>query len=182
MRDLLRGFTSWSRSAASNNRGRRPIMSLAQQGVIALLLGLVSTLVFTCMAGAQEAIDRGVISGYVSDSTGAMLSDSVITITNSDTGVSATVKSNGSGYYELRQLIPGNYRVKGIHNGFAALEQTNIHLDAGHTASVNIALKPGPTVTTIVVTANENLLNTQEGNNPSVLDAVTVRSVPIADS
>lgn len=181
MRGLLQGFTSWPRSARFNNSGRRSII-LAQQDVIALLLVLAFTFAFTCMARAQESIDRGIISGYVSDSTGAMLPDAVVTITDSDTGVRTTVKSNGSGYYEQRQLIPGNYRVKGIHNGFTTLEQTNIHLDAGHTASVNIALKPGSIVSTVVVTAHENLLNTQEGNNPSIIDTETVRSVPIADN
>jgi hypothetical protein len=153
----------------------------ARQRLILCLLALAYTVaVFPCRA--QESIDRGVISGYVSDSTGAMLPDASVTITNSDTGVSVTVRSGRSGYYELRQLIPGSYRVKGIHRGFAALEQTSISLDAGHTASVNITLKPGSDVTTVVVTANENLLNTQEGNNPSIIDTATVKSSPIADS
>ena len=183
MRSLLKKFTSWPSFTSPSKSSRRAIQSTAQQGLIACLLVVASTIAAsTCVAGAQESIDRGVISGYVSDSTGAMLPDSVVTITNSDTGVSTTVKSNNSGYYELRQLIPGNYRVKGKHDGFAVLEQTNIYLDAGHTTSVKIALKPGSIVTTVVVTANENLLNTQEGNNPSIIDAATVRAVPIGDN
>ena len=58
-------------------------------------------------AFAQSAT-TGAIGGVVSDTGGALLPGVTVTVTQVDTGVSRTVKSNASGEYSVTELDPGS--------------------------------------------------------------------------
>lgn len=146
------------------------------------MLGMCSVWAASETALAQESVSRGSISGYVKDSSGALVVSATITITNTDTGVTSHVETNGSGYYELRQLIPGMYNVETQSQGFAPLQQTGIHLDAGQTVRVDSAMRAGGANVAVEVKADAVLLNTQEGNNPSVIDSATLQTTPLPDN
>ena len=60
----------------------------------------------------------GNISGIVTDSSGAVVPDATVKVTNLDTNVVATVKTNGAGVYSATSLNPGRYRVEGEAKGF----------------------------------------------------------------
>ncbi|MGB6858320.1 MAG: carboxypeptidase regulatory-like domain-containing protein [Terracidiphilus sp.] len=131
---------------------------------------------------AQESDSRGVIAGTITDANGALIPGAGVTIVNTDTGVSTSEKSNGSGYYELRQLVPGHYNVTVQVAGFKTEEYKGIYVDAGKTVPVNAALKVGTASSSIEVVANQDLLNTEEGTNVSIVDQATVEQTPMPDN
>lgn len=95
------------------------------------IVALMSLLCLTPLAKAQAQLNRGVFEGQVSDPQGKVVPGANITITNVETNVSATTKSNGSGYYRVVDLVPGNYRVHFELTGFAPLDLSGAELLAG---------------------------------------------------
>src|SRR5580658_3832197 len=89
-------------------------------------LGRVSVfgLLFAGVCFAQEAQ----ITGRVTDSTGAVLPDVKVTITNADTGITRETKTNDLGYYTVPLLDPGHYKLTAEKQGFGTREQTGIEL------------------------------------------------------
>src|SRR3984893_7124144 len=67
---------------------------------------LVGSLMTTC-AFAQTAQ----VSGLITDSSGARVSDANVTVLNKDTGISRATDSNNDGYYMVPLLQPGNYLI-----------------------------------------------------------------------
>src|SRR5437762_10791327 len=68
------------------------------------------------------------IRGTVTDASGAMVRDAVVTITNDATGISAVAHSNQNGLYILTGLRPASYTLKIEATGFRAVERKGIVL------------------------------------------------------
>jgi hypothetical protein len=64
------------------------------------------------------------LTGLVTDQSGAMLRDAVITVTNQATNVAHTTQSNSEGRYLVSGLIPGTYRLSCDFAGFKKFEHT----------------------------------------------------------
>jgi hypothetical protein len=146
------------------------------------LLLFLAVLIPQCALYAQESLDRGVVTGVVRDTTGALVVGANVSVTNTDTSVVIPTSTNSAGTYAVRQLVPGAYKVVVKANGFESFEQSGIHLDAGRTVQVDVVLKAGSEATSITVTAGQDLLNTQEGANPSLIDTETLVTMPIPDN
>ena len=82
--------------------------------------------IFMCVAmglilTATQALAQastGAISGTVTDSTGAAVSGAAVTITNQETGVARTFKTNGEGFYSAEGLAAGDFTVQVTEKGF----------------------------------------------------------------
>src|ERR1700730_13966202 len=78
-------------------------------GYLAMLL-LLWNICMVVPADAQVA--GGIISGTVTDNTGAAIPQAQISITNRATDVTRQVVANGDGFYSAPNLQPGEYQVK----------------------------------------------------------------------
>ena len=81
-------------------------------GSVVVLSSLVSP-----AAAAQEA--RGTIQGRVIDPSGGAVPGALVEILNIATGVVTPTTTNAEGSYRVPFLIPGNYRVTVILEGFS---------------------------------------------------------------
>ena len=70
-----------------------------------LLLASAALLLLPSRAAAQSAS----VSGQVTDQANAVISAAQVEISNADTGVSQTTKSNDDGFYSIAGLLPGRY-------------------------------------------------------------------------
>lgn len=130
----------------------------------------------TSTASAQ-AINSGDIRGTVTDSTGALLPDVTVTVTNNDTGVTRTYVTNGAGLYDTSSIIIGNYKLTFEKDGFAKFERSSISLQVG-TSTVNAALKVGSVKDEVVVTTDIPLLSTESGEQSTTLDSKSMAVLP----
>ncbi len=89
-----------------------------------------------CMTAFAQT-NTGSIVGIVRDSSGAVVPDTVINVTNEATNVSMSFKTNADGEYQALQLIPGNYNVKATHTGYQAEVQSHIAVDVQTRAQVD---------------------------------------------
>ncbi len=156
------------------------------------LLTVLTFLFFIAFAFAQT--NRGGLGGSVTDSTGAVVPDAAITITNVGTNEVRKLKSDGKGSFIQENLEPVTYRIEVEAPGFKKALVENVKVDTSSVVTANVVLQPGSVNTEVTVEANAVQINTESGTlgqtisqrmlndtplpNRSVLDlAVTVANV-----
>ena len=113
--------------------------------------------IFAVPASGQEV--RGNISGTVKDA-GGVVPGAAVQITNTDTGISQRLITNGSGYFEAPLLQPGNYQVTVELEGYKKVTRPGIVLGVGQQVSLPFTLDVGGISETVTVTAEAPLLDT----------------------
>ena len=94
-----------------------------------------------------------VLSGTVTDPSGAAVPGVRVTATNVKTGVVTATTSNEAGVYLFAALPPGVYRLEAEHTGFRRFVYNEVVLEVGARLSINIPLELGATAETVEVTA-----------------------------
>ena len=157
-------------------RSRRQT-SLWYWGAIAILLAI--TVSSTPRTNAQIATTTATLSGVVSDPTGAVLPKASVTLVSAERGVSRTFVSDDGGRYTFNQLPPGGYTLTIKTKGFEAYQQSGIVLNAGETATQNVSLTVGAETQSVDVTADASLLNTDNSNVATNIDAKQIVELPL---
>ncbi|WP_245536094.1 carboxypeptidase-like regulatory domain-containing protein [Terriglobus roseus] len=111
------------------------------------------------MAGAQ-ATDRQLISGIVTDPSGASVPNAEITVTNTATGVSRSVTSNSDGNFTVLNLTVGTYDITTTVQGFKKSVITGVNVDVGGKPSVPVALELGQVGESVQVTSDSVMIQT----------------------
>src|SRR5215475_14656743 len=102
--------------------------------VLSLLLSSTSLI-------AQEISTTGSIGGTVTDQTGAVIPGAKVTV--SGPIGERTTTSNDRGLFEVSGLVPGNYKVTAEQSGFKKTIVSDIVVNVGKTANVQVGLQPG---------------------------------------
>src|SRR2546427_7137231 len=130
------------------NRPRRIISGLMR---LALYVGVLSIAI--APAFAQSQLGTGAISGVVQDASSGVVTGAVVTITNAETGLMRKLVSSAGGQFNAPVLPPGSYQLRVSHPGFSTLEQKDIVVNVGSTATVVAALQVGGVAETVTVQA-----------------------------
>jgi Carboxypeptidase regulatory-like domain len=146
--------------------------------ILAICAGVWSV---TNLANAQET-GAGVISGTVTDPSGAVVGGAKLTVTDVATNISSTTVTNGTGYYEVDALDPGTYKLQVTSPGFESLTRLGITLEATARLSVPLRLVLGGSVQNVVVNADASLLNTESGSSGQVLTTRQLEALPVSGS
>jgi len=80
------------------------------------------------IACALHAQVTGTISGYVKDSSGAVITNAIVTAVSTQQGLTRTALSDTNGYYELVAIPAATYNISFAAPGFQRLLQTNVEL------------------------------------------------------
>jgi hypothetical protein len=116
------------------------------------MFALLICMSLLCAVGAR-AQETGDIVGTVTDSTGAVVPNATVTLTNTATNVSQTAQSGGDGNYLFTFLQVGNYVVKVQAAGFKTATHPEFALSSGDRARADIKLEVGEQTTTVEVQA-----------------------------
>jgi outer membrane receptor protein involved in Fe transport len=131
----------------------------------------------TSLTSAQNA-NTGEVKGIATDSSGAVVSDVTVTITNVQTGVNTVVKTNSVGIYDVPAVPVGLYKVSFSKAGFRNLVRQGITLEI-QTIEVDGALQVGTTTEEIVVTGEAPLIETETSDQHVNLSTEAIRAAPI---
>jgi len=108
-----------------------------------------------------QGTDRAVVSGFITDASGASVPGAKITVTNEDTNVKVIVASDTAGAYGTPALILGTYSVQVEKDGFKTFVRKGIVLTGGVNFRLDAVLQIGVTTTTVEVKAATEMINTQ---------------------
>ncbi|MEG9437431.1 TonB-dependent receptor [Edaphobacter sp. HDX4] len=98
----------------------------------------------------QGQVANGVITGRLTDTTGAVVSNAQVTLTKVDTGLTVATRSNGDGIYTFPSLQTGPYKIQVSQSGFKNAE-TTLTLTVGQTSNIDLNLEVGSSTETVNV-------------------------------
>ena len=142
---------------------------------------LIALLAMATFLFCQD-IRTATLVGTVSDSTGGVVSNVAVTVTNIDTQVVTRGLTNAEGAYYLPFLNVGNYRLTMEAPGFKRFEQSGLVLLAGENPRIDVKLEVGAVSDTIKVTASAPLLETDSAVVGSITTAKEIHDTPIPQS
>jgi hypothetical protein len=154
-------------------RGTRGVLRTSNLLILGLLAGSLATGV------AFGQADQGAITGLVQDTSGAVVSNAQVTLTNVDNGLALQAQTDSSGNYVFSPVKIGNYNVTVTAPGFSRTTQEHIQLHVQDRIAVNVQLKTGETTTEVTVTSAPPLLQTQEGSTGQVIESKTINNTPL---
>ncbi len=143
---------------------------------LGLLLSIVAIAALPALA--QSQLGTGAISGMVQDASGSVVTDAQVTITNVETGLVRQLVSGAGGQFAAPVLPPGTYKLRVTKPGFAALEESDIVVNVGGTATVTAALTIGGVSETVSVEGGAAIDVTQTDVS-SLVDNTEIRNLPI---
>src|SRR6202158_3342876 len=105
----------------------------------------LSVLSLATLLAVQVAaqLPTATILGVAKDSSGAVLPNATITVTNVDTSLRRTVSTGDDGTYRVPELPVGHYEVRGEHAGFKRETQRGITLEVTQQAVINLDFQMG---------------------------------------
>ncbi len=139
------------------------------------MLGMV--LLWTLSANAQ--VTTADVVGTVHDSTGAVIADAKVAITNLGTGLTRTAQSGASGDFVINSLPPGAYSVKIEAPSFKTYNVSTLTLASGDRTRIDAAMQAGQTTETVEVTTATPLLQTDSSTLSSTITSQAVQDLPL---
>jgi hypothetical protein len=143
---------------------------------LAVAFALVVAVTFGARACAQS-VNAGEISGLVTDTSGAAIPGTTVTVLNVNTGVSKDYQTNQDGLYDTSSIVAGTYKITFSKEGFASMVRSSITIVVGNT-TINAQLKVGSVTEAVVVNADVPLLKTESGEQTTTLSAETLQQLP----
>jgi len=126
--------------------------------------------------------DRGTVTGRVLDPSSAAVANAGVVVTNQETGVRTTTRTNETGNYVVPQLPVGRYEITIEAPGFRKYVQRDAILNVAQTLTLNVSLEVGQVDQTVEVTAAPALLESSTSDLGTVVSRERVVDLPLAVS
>ena len=139
-------------------------------------------IIFIFLAGiaVQAQTSFGRISGTVSDSTGAVVANATVVISDPKTNFSRTATTDDNGYYTVTNLPVGSYTVSVEVANFKKSIKTENTLNADSRLTVDFALEAGQVSEVVEVTQTSGeTVNTTSGEVAKVIDGQQVDNLAL---
>ena len=143
-----------------------------------LLLGALC-LLWLSVGSAVAQFDTGTVSGTVVDSSGALLPGASVTVANTGTGATVSLKSNGAGIFTASALPFGTYTVTATAPGFGTTTSKDVVLNVGAAVHLTLKLSASAATETVTVTGTENSVNTESAVSGETFNSKQVENLPV---
>lgn len=141
------------------------------------LIGSFLVFAFTAVSSAQ--VDTASIVGTVKDPSGAVIEGAQVTVANTATGETQSVKTGSNGAYLFPYLRVGNYTVTAEARGFAKAAVSGIILNVQDRKEADISMQLGTASQEVNVAESEPLIDTQTADVGHVVDTQQVQDLPL---
>ncbi len=145
------------------------------------MLAVCALLTAFSIAAYGQAV-TGTVLGTVTDSSGAVVANAKVTLTEVNTQVIRNAQTNASGNYTFPDLPEGAYSVAVEATGFKKEIRQNIDVAVNTSARVDVQLEPGNISQSIEVTAAPAALQTDRADTTVTLTSVQTAEMPLSDN
>ena len=143
-------------------------------GFVRRVLLLAVVLLSPVAVFAQEAV----LTGTVTDSSGAVLPGVTVTAINETTGNTFVGVTLETGNYRIPVRV-GMYRITAELSGFSTAARGGIQMLVGQTATLNLQLAPSTIQETVTVTAEAPLIDLKNSSLGGNIDPRQVQELPV---
>jgi hypothetical protein len=141
-------------------------------------LALLAMVGLSALFATGQAIDGNIV-GTVVDGTGAAIVGADITATNTETNVTVSAKSGGTGDYRFDHLLVGTYRITVKMTAFKAISEL-VQIELNKTITRNVTLLPGAASETVEVSGIPPALDTTTAQLQNTYQSKQLEDLPIA--
>ncbi|HEV3254515.1 MAG TPA: carboxypeptidase-like regulatory domain-containing protein, partial [Candidatus Acidoferrales bacterium] len=141
-----------------------------------LLAGVLQCLLAAAAFGQGETTSA--IIGQVTDASGAAVPGATVTVINHETALQRSAKTDQEGRFNFPQLKPGAYSVGVEAGGFDQQQNDNVFSGLGQKQTVNFTLKVSQSNQTVEVSGAAPLINTENANTSTNLNAPELENLP----
>lgn len=166
--NLSTGMRFHTPSLWASPRGHRPAYRL-------ILLALF----IACSLTGSAQVDTGSIVGQVTDSTGAVIPNVEITLSNQNTNLTQTTKTDNAGEYTFSLVRIGTYTISAQIQGFRTAQRSDVRVQIQQQLSIPFVLSAGSVHETVVVSAGAPLLQTQNASVGQVINQQQINQLPL---
>jgi hypothetical protein len=133
-----------------------------------------------CSSISRSQELQGTINGVVTDSSGAVIPNATVTITqNGLNGASRTLVTDARGNYTATNLPAGTYTVTFKDTGFQVYSAQNVVLNVAQTNTVDAKLQPGQVTQTVTVQQNVVNVDTTTSELAGTISGTQVRELQL---
>ncbi|MFN8006670.1 MAG: TonB-dependent receptor [Terriglobia bacterium] len=139
----------------------------------------LAVVISLCSAPLMAQSNRGIITGTVTDQSGAVVVGATITATHTATNVVTKTESVAGGKYAIPSLPVGIYTITAEQKSFKKFVQTGITVETGQTHRVDISLTLGQVSETVNVTADAAQIQADTSDRGTNVSGKEVLELPI---
>ena len=145
------------------------------------LIRLASAAVISLLAatGAPAQTTAGSFVGRVTDPAGSVLPGATVTLRNEATNVAQTQQSNQTGDFTFSSVQPGVYDLRVTASGFRTQVLSHLNLDIQQTLREDFHLTVGNTSTSVQVTGQTPLIETDTTYVGNIVDSKQIQQTPL---
>src|SRR5262245_2861346 len=122
------------------------------------------------LSAPLAAQNRGTISGFVRDNSGAVVPGANITLTHEGTGAVRNTTSDAAGSYQILALVSGNYTIEAEVPGFKKYRNAGVVLRVDENVRADMALEIGQVTESVEVSAQATLVDTRSSQTSATID------------
>ncbi len=146
--------------------------------VAAVIPAFILGLLFAIAPASMAQLRSAVITGSVTDPSGAIVPDADIVVTETATSVSYPSKTNSAGLYTVPYLEAGDYTVTITKAGFEKFTINNLRLDSAQTVREDVKLTIGAQTVAVEVNAAAQQIDTEDGTLSGLTPAAVIDVIP----
>jgi hypothetical protein len=150
--------------------------SMARVGHFALLV--LTMACFLPVEALAQGETTSAIVGEVTDTTNAVVSGATVTITNHETGLKRSARTDDAGRFNFPQLKPGTYSVRAEAQGFDPGQNDNVISGLGQKQTVDFTLKVARSNEAVEVSSAAPIINPENANTSTTLTAPALEDLP----
>ncbi|MGH9604990.1 MAG: carboxypeptidase regulatory-like domain-containing protein [Terracidiphilus sp.] len=166
----MKSFTNWMYTAAGISGVQRPgWKSLAMYAALAALL--------LALAPSARGQENATVTGTVTDSTGAVVPNATVSLTDIATAQIRTVTSNSVGAYRFPNVGIGTFTLEVTASGFAKFTKTGIVVNVASTLEEDAKLNVGSQAQTVTVAAQALQVQTETSEVSTLISGQQVEEL-----
>jgi hypothetical protein len=135
-------------------------------------------LVLFCASSLLAQVSA-VVSGTVTDQSGAVVPNATVTASNTETGAVRETVADGAGRYQMSLLPVGQYEIHAKKTGFQEAVRAGIQLAVNQSATVDLTLRVGESSQQITVNEDAPLVSVSTTDASGVINQLQIRDLPL---
>ena len=138
---------------------------------LALFLAMVSP--------GYSQVEKGRFVGRITDPQGAVIPEAQVKATNIGTNITQEAVTNGTGEFVITPVSAGQYKLTVTASGFQTITTSVIEVNVGQIVREDLTMNVGTSTTTVEVTTESTLMNTDSATMGTVVSNQQLTDLPL---